>query len=135
MADEPGVLMRAVGGLDGLTQFGSVIAGHSGGRRGEILQMSNALVLLTSSADAIRVQAEHRDGGPGVEVLLRYKKAVEFGGVSASAGPPYLGDGLAAHSLPIECRPEPAECSASEATKVPIGGDRSMSSKGLPGVH
>ena len=54
--------------------------------------MSNALVLLTGSADAIRVQAEHRDGGPGVDVLLRYekkrfRKAVECCGVSATAGP------------------------------------------------
>jgi hypothetical protein len=42
--------------------------------------------------DAIRVQAEHRDGGPGIEVLIRYqkrrfRKAVEFGAVSAGLGP------------------------------------------------
>ena len=42
--------------------------------------------------DAIRVQAEHRDGGPAVEVLLRYekkrfRKSVEYGAVTASSGP------------------------------------------------
>jgi len=42
--------------------------------------------------DAIRVQAEQRDGGPGVEVLMRYekkrfRKAVEYGAVTASSGP------------------------------------------------
>jgi hypothetical protein len=43
------------------------------------------------AGEAIRVQAEHRDGGPGVEVLLRYekrrfRKGAEYGTVSASEG-------------------------------------------------
>jgi hypothetical protein len=46
----------------------------------------------TDGTDAIRVQAEHRDGGPGVEVLMRYekkrfRKTVEYGSVIASSGP------------------------------------------------
>ena len=46
----------------------------------------------TDGTDAIRVRAEHRDGGPGVEVLMRYekkrfRKTVEYGSVTASSGP------------------------------------------------
>jgi hypothetical protein len=51
VAEPQGLLWRARSGLDALTDFGFTIAGHAGGRRGETLEMSSSLVLLTVSAD------------------------------------------------------------------------------------
>jgi hypothetical protein len=50
--DKPvGLLRQGISGLDPLVPFGFAVAGHSGGLRGEALEMSNSLVLLTVSAD------------------------------------------------------------------------------------
>jgi hypothetical protein len=48
--------------------------------------------IRADGGDGIRVQAEHRDGGPGIEVVARYEKkrfrrGVEMGSMSAGAGP------------------------------------------------
>ena len=51
VAETQGLLWQARSGLDALTDFGFTIAGHSGGCRGETLEMSSSLVLLTVSAD------------------------------------------------------------------------------------
>jgi hypothetical protein len=51
VAETQGLLWQASSGLDALTDFGFTIAGHSGGHRGETLEMSSSLVLLTVSAD------------------------------------------------------------------------------------
>lgn len=45
----------------------------------------------TSDGDAVRVEAEHRDGGPALTLLMPYRrkklrKAVEFGQLTAAEG-------------------------------------------------
>jgi hypothetical protein len=45
----------------------------------------------TPDGDAVRVEAEHRDGGPALMLLLPYRrkklrKAVEFGELTAAGG-------------------------------------------------
>ena len=45
----------------------------------------------TADGDAVRVEIEHRDGGPALVLLLPYRtkklrKAVEFGELTAGAG-------------------------------------------------
>jgi hypothetical protein len=51
VSETQGLLRQASSGLDPLTAFGFTIAGHSGGLRGETLEMSNSHLLLTVSAD------------------------------------------------------------------------------------
>ena len=45
----------------------------------------------TSDGDAVRVEIEHRDGGPSIELLFPYRrkklrKTIEFGQLAAGAG-------------------------------------------------
>lgn len=45
----------------------------------------------TKAGDAVRVEIEHRDGGPAIELLLpsrrkQLRKAIEFGPLAAGAG-------------------------------------------------
>jgi hypothetical protein len=63
----------------------------AGAQRGAIKAAAFVAPVETADGDAVRVELEHRDGGPPLELLLPYRTKklgtrVQFGPVAAAAG-------------------------------------------------